>query len=543
MRSIRFTVLMLLSTAVLAGCATKRRDDQLGKVAKEWSKTIRASQVIPIYPLSEDLQPGDCFIVSVPTEDEQRMWEEEGFLPLTNHIMRLDLGMPSGPLAVGLGPTTRPGDRWRRMYPQESYGIGAADAPSPAWLWQQQPPTVSGATAAPAGQRYALRLPLLGTITLIAGPDLPPRHRAATAWRNAPRASFPSFSISVDTTTAADLSVPIHGLPFALSAINAQKATASVTLSDAYTYGISIDQIFQLLAERTNHPSVRGVLAPYEPRRIWDGTKERAITQYSYLRVVYRVYHVGAVDVSVQSQANTGLAAALFQKAEQLPTTQQAARRERELSRLNDALDSIKQNSPGGTLSVTDRTSRSISLRQEFDRPLVVGYLSIDFPIGPAGALSRTPIATEVKLDRGKMIDTVAEWAALNPDAEAELTRWLSGEQSRIAITRAGWQQNGDSFSPTNESKRLISYLATPWWLRTVWPPYIVGGYRDEWRKINQLILEDVIRRPYGLPPEVPVTETAGDPLMFETAGATHEPPEDLAEWRWTLQAATRPSQ
>lgn len=46
------------------GCTS--REQELENVAKDWCLTIRASQVMPVYPLREDVQPGDCFLVSVP---------------------------------------------------------------------------------------------------------------------------------------------------------------------------------------------------------------------------------------------------------------------------------------------------------------------------------------------------------------------------------------------------------------------------------------------------------------------------------------------
>jgi len=53
---------------LVGGCANKER--QLEQVAKDWCLTIRASQVIPVYPMTEDLQPGDVFLVQ-RTVDEQ----------------------------------------------------------------------------------------------------------------------------------------------------------------------------------------------------------------------------------------------------------------------------------------------------------------------------------------------------------------------------------------------------------------------------------------------------------------------------------------
>ena len=70
--------ILVLST----GCATSLRNKQLEAVAKDWALVIRASQVIPVYPLSEDLQPGDVLLVSTPIDEQVALYKKKGFLPL-----------------------------------------------------------------------------------------------------------------------------------------------------------------------------------------------------------------------------------------------------------------------------------------------------------------------------------------------------------------------------------------------------------------------------------------------------------------------------
>ena len=54
----------------LSGCdTTGTNGKQLAHVAKDWSLVVRASQIIPVYPLTEDLLPGDVFLVQSPIED------------------------------------------------------------------------------------------------------------------------------------------------------------------------------------------------------------------------------------------------------------------------------------------------------------------------------------------------------------------------------------------------------------------------------------------------------------------------------------------
>jgi len=74
----------------LAGCnTTKSKGKQTARVAKDWSLVIRASQIIPVYPLTEDLLPGDVFVVQARIEDQVKLYEERGFLPLDQLLVRL----------------------------------------------------------------------------------------------------------------------------------------------------------------------------------------------------------------------------------------------------------------------------------------------------------------------------------------------------------------------------------------------------------------------------------------------------------------------
>src|SRR6266481_2898062 len=71
----------------LTSCCTSKKC-QLERVAKDWCMTIRASQVIPVYPLTEDVQPGDVFLVRTRIEDQASEYERRGFLPLDQLLAR-----------------------------------------------------------------------------------------------------------------------------------------------------------------------------------------------------------------------------------------------------------------------------------------------------------------------------------------------------------------------------------------------------------------------------------------------------------------------
>ena len=83
------TALLMAVLLVTAACADRLRNETLADVAKDWSLVVRASQIIPVYPLTEDLQPGDLFLVQSPIDHQQRLYTRHGFLPLETLIRRL----------------------------------------------------------------------------------------------------------------------------------------------------------------------------------------------------------------------------------------------------------------------------------------------------------------------------------------------------------------------------------------------------------------------------------------------------------------------
>ena len=86
----RLTSLAMLAVVAfsLAAC-TASPTKQLERVARDWSLTVRASQVIPVYPIREDVQPGDIFLVPVTISKQAELYEGKGFLPLDMIFTRL----------------------------------------------------------------------------------------------------------------------------------------------------------------------------------------------------------------------------------------------------------------------------------------------------------------------------------------------------------------------------------------------------------------------------------------------------------------------
>lgn len=94
MRTLRPVLLLMMLCAFvlpLPGCITPQdKSKQLARVAKDWCLTIRASQVMPVYPLTRDLRPGDIFLTTTPIGAEVAQFESAGFLPFDVHLKRLN---------------------------------------------------------------------------------------------------------------------------------------------------------------------------------------------------------------------------------------------------------------------------------------------------------------------------------------------------------------------------------------------------------------------------------------------------------------------
>jgi hypothetical protein len=82
----RLLLLLGALLGALGACAPRR---ELERVARDWCLAVRASQVLPVYPLTEDLQPGDVLLVTTPLERQAEEYSRRGFLPLDQHLLRL----------------------------------------------------------------------------------------------------------------------------------------------------------------------------------------------------------------------------------------------------------------------------------------------------------------------------------------------------------------------------------------------------------------------------------------------------------------------
>lgn len=484
------TSISLFACILLFGCAhfRKKPEGHLSQVAKGWCLNIRASQVIPVYPLSEDVRVGDMYIVQYPIEDEVALYEKEGFLPLTHLIGRLPLRWTLTSSLLTNGAASTP-ERLAAKGEKETGASNVAVAP-------KQVASTTNLTNAVSNSRT----PQSGIST-----------RTSLS-----RAAFPSYSFLIDRSIALNMGLPVEGVPVAFGLLGAKRAQATVTLSDAYTFGLEESPLYEAVrawvATRTN-------LLEFTPRYIrrsgQGAIADHYTVQYNFLRVISRVYLVGSVNVSVTDASSVGGDAAAG-----LPTTASLLTNsdsyQHLLERLNSGL--VNTSTPlqeltssvpsqgsttlGGRLKFASIVNRSVSMQETFDRPLVIGYLAFDIPIGFAGELGDRPIATQVRLSRrapSQDVKYVKRWAVESPTAPNDLIRWAGGMNS---ATRVWLRENGlpeyveDRFENQQRSEGLYSYLR--------------GGKRI----LNLLavrLVSEVIEKPDGL------TFSLEDPLDERT--------------------------
>ena len=363
---------------LLAGCRSidRRRDNQLERVARDWCLTIRASQVLPVYPLTEDLQVGDVFLVSTPLSREVKDLEEDGFLPLDNVIARIQ---PSG---------------WQQFY-NGAYGVTDNSVVPRQW---QFPATT------------------------------PP----ATAWSTAPGAAFPSYTFQVKQGQGATLAIPIQSVPVGLSLLQTGDAYGTVNIASASTYGLPITvlspQVDAWAAENQNY------LRQYAPRVQSERRGRERIDQH-YLRVVYRVYVAGGVNLALIANESRGgrldagaasKPAALFDAGSS--TTADAADAAKNYQAVLAALSqSVAAATPSANITIASASSRGVAMNETFPRPLVVGYLAFDRPIEADGRLG-APLPTEARVSGEPVSGGTAIFAT---DTNADRLRaWMSNDDA-----------------------------------------------------------------------------------------------------------------
>lgn len=329
----RFYILATAITLIIVTGCSADPTRQLEGVAKDWSRTIRASQVIPVYPPRADIRPGDVFLVPTSIKNQTRVYDERGFLPITQLVVRLhELN-------------------FQRYYAAGYWDTGFQNAPhDPA--------------AKPKPQDGNQLLPL-----------------------KAPRVAFPSYSFTVARSGGLKLALPIKGVPVGLGLMGASQASGTVTLGDAYSYGVDGQQVYQKLHDWAKGPVRRELMA-----------LANASSDPVYLRMVTQVYLVREIDITLSESdelaggVDAGAAQNLSlpkldasDEAKAEASTKALQRYNELLGKLSDTLNGNAVGAPGGSVRFTNVSSTQVSMKQSFEQPLAIGFVGFDVLVSKEG--------------------------------------------------------------------------------------------------------------------------------------------------------------
>lgn len=410
---IYYLILLLIISITLISCGNTRH---LERVAKDWCMNIRASQVIPVYPLTEDIQPGDVFLVQTPLEEQVKVYKSKGFLPLDNHLIRLQ-------------PTN-----YCDFYSGGYDIIDKSIIPPRHWQFKT-----------------------MQTLT--------------TDYANAPRAAFPSYIFSVSRSEGFNMALPVHGIPIALNLLDSVQARGCITITDSYTYGTDLHGLEQLVRKWANeNTDFLGQFAP--PKQVKDSKNHfanlvneiagKTKSKRTFLRVVNRVYLTGRVNISLFNDEAFGSTVSGSVPSPvnlmNLNSTTNATENFNMVNKiLNNAAGGTQTTAFGvtpaidGTLKLLVASSRSVTLVESFPRPLVIGYIAFDLPIQEGGKLG-SPVSTQLQLTKERVINAtpyrpdkntkkISDWLDSNKENKKKLNEWLKKKETQDWLKKNGCNQ------------------------------------------------------------------------------------------------------
>ncbi|MFW5488343.1 MAG: hypothetical protein ACNI3A_07995 [Desulfovibrio sp.] len=328
-------ILLLVATCGFSSC---RKDAAVEGVASQWCKTVRGSQAICAYPLSQDMEPGDFFLVQTPIQKQQEEYVEGGYLPLDIYLGRLNAT--------------------EQEY-ADHYNAAYLEAP------------FSGTPLSQCEDNATLNV------------------------------SFPSFTVKVNSDTGISAGFPVYSIPIALQLVNSDNAVARFTVSNATTYGLPLfswyGKLKQWAAEPINRTMLAEISESFPEKSKSDGLSRPYIR---VVNRVYRVRAVD-INLADGERSGVGVGAGFFPGDAAGGMTALNATvtdYQNKLSVLGKLLNGGA--APGGSAAFTLVSNRTVGIRETFPRPLVLGYLGFDVPILSHGRLG-PPVGTIAQVEGG----------------------------------------------------------------------------------------------------------------------------------------------
>jgi len=362
-----FIALACVFAFSLVSCAHKPPQKELERVAKDWSMTIRASQVMPIYPLEEDIRPGDVYLITNSIESEIESWNRRGFLPLVNRYARITIAADDYNAffqnASGIAPPPSFDRHPKVAFPSYSFSVDRRGSLGLAIPLSSVPVALSM-----SGARSATGTVVLSDATTLGLPDM-----------------------------VMDACVQKWGAENRDVLEKRAKETANPLLLRAITRVFSVSKVSVSLAfERAGGMALQAGAPPATPELLGASQEdyEKRIEELNKeIELQKELIEAAPVEIPTESSSapstDPRIAALEAELAEvqQLKALSQiqALRRNVERGAMLDRFGGFIL--PGGTARITGRTARGVSMEETFDKPLVVGYWATEYLVYEDGSL------------------------------------------------------------------------------------------------------------------------------------------------------------
>jgi hypothetical protein len=373
---------VLAMCAITTGCAEmalKQKERQMELVARDWTMTIRASQVVPVYPLTQDIQVGDVYLVNRTVAAQSKRYRDRGFMPTDLLVTRLHV--------KDFGPFYRSRD-------------GASD-------------------------EQKLDLPR----------DWRDQPEASGPWERFPKAGFPSYTFKVSNSGGLSVAVPVSSVPVAMSVTGAAEATGSITISEAVTYGIDAVSMYKLLLA-AHQDQLLDPVAPPKESTWYLRVVTRVFAAKSFDVVLTATSTTGGgIDAGAPQPVSDA--------GGRLQSGQTVTQINEQISKVGRLLDEAGLPLPGGSMRATFADGRTVGFKETFVEPIVVGYHGFDVAIDSEGNLGRIIPTFQVLEDNvmppepGITDDDSSYMAML--DLLKTLDPSKAGEVLSLAATRGGF--------------------------------------------------------------------------------------------------------
>jgi hypothetical protein len=347
----------------VAGCGSTPPRDSLEKVAKDWSMTIRASRIMPVYPLNEDIRPGDVYLSRNDVNTEIATWETKGFLPLINLYDRIPIASSVYDTQYANGFASTNGVSFNRApgtaFPSYTFSVDKRGALGIAIPLNSVPVALSASGAQSA----------TGSVVLKGASNQGLSDRTMESiifqWA-APNKSLLARKYSSAAPTVLRVITRVYSI---------QGATVSLAFSE--TAGGQAD-----------------VGAGGKTPDLLSASDEQYKSLITYLNKQIELKK-GAVVAetpaapSPPTTTDTEVAALEVDIAtiNRLKTEQQLQAIEQQINNLQSETKYGGYTLPGASFKVASRTARGVTMDEKFPTSLVVGYLAMEYLITPSGEL------------------------------------------------------------------------------------------------------------------------------------------------------------